>query len=102
MNIGKYIFAQVTDFIPRYQFDKLMKKYKSDWHTKDLAYYNQLLHLLFGQLTGCVSIRDVYLCLEAHGSSIYLLGFPKSVNQSNLCRAMRKEIIASTKNLACI
>ena len=22
MNIGKYIFAQVIDFIPRYQFDK--------------------------------------------------------------------------------
>ena len=31
MNIGKYIFAQVIDFIPRYQFDKLVKKYKGDW-----------------------------------------------------------------------
>ncbi|MDY4555760.1 MAG: DUF4372 domain-containing protein, partial [Prevotella sp.] len=28
MNTGKYIFAQVIDFIPRYQFDKLVKKYK--------------------------------------------------------------------------
>ena len=53
MNIGKYIFAQVIDFIPRYQFDKLVKKYKSDWHAKDLTCYNQLLHLLFGQITGC-------------------------------------------------
>ncbi|MDY3670267.1 MAG: DUF4372 domain-containing protein, partial [Prevotella sp.] len=26
MNTGKYIFAQVIDFIPRYQFDKLVKK----------------------------------------------------------------------------
>lgn len=37
MNIGKYIFAQVIDFIPRYQFDKLVKKYKGDWHAKDLS-----------------------------------------------------------------
>ena len=90
MNIGKYIFAQVIDFIPRYQFDKLVKKYKGDWHAKDLSCYSQLLHLLFGQITGCVSIRDICLCLEAHGSSIYHLGIRKSVNQSNLCRANEK------------
>ena len=90
MNIGKYIFAQVIDFIPRYQFDKLVKKYKGDWHAKDLSCYNQLLHLLFGQITGCVSIRDICLCPEAHGSSIYHLGIRKSVNQSNLCRANEK------------
>ena len=90
MNIGKYIFAQVIDFIPRYQFDKLVKKYKGDWHAKDLTCYNQLLHLLFGQITGCDYIRDICLCLEAHGSSIYHLGIRKTVNQSNLCRANEK------------
>ena len=90
MNIGKYIFSQVIDFIPRYQFDKLVKKYKGDWHAKDLTCYNQLLHLLFGQITGCDSIRDICLCLEAHGSSIYHLGIRKTVNQSNLCRANEK------------
>ena len=45
MNIGKYIFAQVIDFIPRYQFDKLVKKYKGDWHAKDLTCYNQVIHV---------------------------------------------------------
>ena len=90
MNVGKYIFAQVIDFIPRYQFDKLVKKYNGDWHAKDLTCYSQLLHLLFGQITACDSIRDICLCLEAHGSSIYHLGIRKSVNQSNLCRANEK------------
>ena len=90
MNFGKYIFAQVIDFIPRYQFDKLVKKYKGNWHAKDLTCYNQLLHLLFGQITGCDSIRDICLCLEAHDNCIYHLGIRKSVNQSNLCRANEK------------
>lgn len=102
MNIGKYIFAQIIDFIPRYQFDKLVKKYKGDWHAKDLTCYNQLLHLLFGQITGCDSIRDICLCLEAHDRSIYHLGIRKSVNQSNLCRANEKETTASTKSWECI
>lgn len=37
MNIGKYIFTQVIDFIYCYQIDKLVKMYKGDWHTKDLS-----------------------------------------------------------------
>lgn len=87
MNIGKYIFAQVTDFIPRYQFDKLVKKYKGNWHAKDLSCYNQLLHLLFGQITGCDSLRDICLCLEAHSGILYHLGIRKSVTHSSLSRA---------------
>ena len=45
MNAGRYIFAQVRDFIPWYQFDKLVAKYKDDWHAKDFNCYNQLLYL---------------------------------------------------------
>ncbi len=30
MSIGKYIFAQVIDFVPRHQFDILVKKYNAD------------------------------------------------------------------------
>ena len=59
-----YIFAQVRDFIPWYQFDKLVAKHKGDWHAKDFNCYNQSLYLLFGQLTGCGSLRDIYLCFE--------------------------------------
>ena len=87
MNVGRYIFAQVLDFLPRYEFDKLVAKYKGDRHVKDLTCYNQLLHLLFGQLTGCDSLRDICLCLEAHKSSLYHLGFRNTVTISSLSRA---------------
>ncbi len=68
MNQGKFIFSQVVEFIPRYQFDKLVKQYKGDWHSKNLNSYSHLLHLLFGQLTGCDSLRDICMCLEAHSN----------------------------------
>ena len=90
MNIGRYIFAQVVDFLPRYQFDKAVAKYRGDWHAKDLTCYSQLLHLLFGQLTGCDSLRDICLCLKAHEDSLYHLGFRKTVEHSNLSRANEK------------
>lgn len=87
MNQGKFVFSQVVEYIPRYQFDKLVKLYKGDWHTKNLSSYNHLLHLLFGQLTRCDSLRDICLCLEAHNKTLYHLGFRKAVSHTSLSRA---------------
>lgn len=87
MNQGKFVFSQVVEYIPRYQFDKLVKQYQGDWHTKNLSSYSHLLHLLFGQLTGCDSLRDICLCLEAHNKMLYHLGFRKAVNHASLSRA---------------
>ncbi len=87
MNQGKFVFSQVIEYIPRYEFDKPVKQYKGDWHTKNLSSYSHLLHLLFGQLTGCDSLRDICLCLEAHNKMLCHLGFRKSVNHTSLSRA---------------
>lgn len=87
MNQGKYVFSQVIEFIPRYQFDKLVKQYKGDWHSKNLKSYSHLLHLVFGQLTGCDSLRDICLCLEAHEGILYHLGFRNKVHHTSLSRA---------------
>ena len=90
MNQGKYVFSQIIEFIPRYQFDKLVRQYKGDWHVKSLNSYNHLLYLLFGQLTGCDSLRDICLCLEVHSKILYHLGFRKTVNHTSLSRANEK------------
>lgn len=87
MNIGRYVFAQVMDFLPRYEFKKIVKKYNTDFHAKNLNSYNQLLHLLFGQLTGCTSLHEIILCLTAHSDVIYHLGIRNTVQVSSLARA---------------
>jgi len=90
MNSGKYIFSQVIEFLPRYEYDKIVSKYKGDFHAKALNCYNQLLHLIFGQITSCSSLRDICLCLKAHQKSLYHLGFRQTVNESSLSRANEK------------
>lgn len=87
MNIGKYIFSQVIDFVPRYLFDKLVTKNKGDRHSRELNSYNHLLHLLFGQITGCDSLRDICMCLTAHHNILYHLGIRKTGTHSSLSRA---------------
>ena len=83
---GKFIFSQVIDFLPRYEFDKIVKKYKGDYRYRHLSSYNHLLHLIFGQLSACDSLRDICLCLKAHEKCLYHLGFRQTVNESSLSK----------------
>ncbi|AGY52762.1 Putative transposase y4zB [Bacteroidales bacterium CF] len=87
MNSGKYVFSQSVEFLPRYEFERLVKKFNGNFHARNLSCYNQFLHLLFGQLTACDSLRDICLCLKAHQRVLYHLGFRQTVDESSLSRA---------------
>ena len=102
MHSGKYIFSQVIEFVPRYEFEKLVKQYNGDFHTRDLSCYNQFLHLIFGQLTACNSLRDICLCLKAHQKSLYHLGFGNTVNESSLSRANERRDYRIFERLGCV
>ena len=71
MNSGKYVFAQLLQFVDRYEFDKCVVKYNGDFRTRDFNCWNQFIQLFFGQLTSRNSLRDICVCLKAHKSKLY-------------------------------
>ncbi len=87
MNSGKYVFAQLLQFVNRYEFDKCVSKYNGDYRTRDFNCWNQFVQLFFGQLTARNSLRDICTCLKAHRNKLYHLGIKQQVNQSSLSRA---------------
>lgn len=87
MNSGKYVFAQLLQYINRYEFDKFVSTYDGDYRARDLNCWNQFIQLFFGQLTSRNSLRDICTCLKAHRNKLYHLGIKQSVNQSSLSRA---------------
>jgi hypothetical protein len=90
MHSGKYVFAQILEFVNRYEFDKCAKRYSGDYHIRDLSCWNQFLQLFFGQLTSLNSLRDICLCLKAHKGKLYHLGIKQNVHFSSLSRANEK------------
>lgn len=90
MNQGKYIFAQLTDFLPRRVFDGIVSKYNGNRYVKTFTCWNQMLCMVFGQLTGRDSMRDLLLSIEAHKSKYYHLGFGPTVSRRNLGTANEK------------
>ncbi len=87
MNKGKYVFSQLLDFLDRNDFNYLARKYEGDKYVKQFTCYNQLATLMFGQLSGRESLRDVVLATQAHASKATHLGFGKFVTRSNLSKA---------------
>ena len=87
MNKGKYVFSQVMEYFPRWVFDKAVKKYGGDFHAKNLNSYSHCLHLMFGQMAGCKSLKDISLVLKSLKRSVYHLGIPTAVDSSSLSKA---------------
>jgi len=87
MNQGKYIFAQLTEFLSKRIFDGFVKKYSGNRYVKHFTCWNQMLCMIFGQLTNRDSLRDLIVAIDAHKQKIYHLGFGKKVTRSNLAKA---------------
>lgn len=90
MNQGKYVFAQLTDFLPQRVFDRLVYKYNGNKYVKHFSCWNQLLSMVFGQLTGRDSLRDLMVSMEPHRPKYYHLGFGKGTSRSNFANANEK------------
>ena len=90
MNQCKYIFAQLTDFLPRRVFDRIVENHQGNKYVRHFTCWNQMLCMVFGQLTSRESMRDLMLSLEAHQSKYYHLGLGSTITRRNLGKANEK------------
>lgn len=87
MNREKYVFAQLVSFLNEDKFRRIVNKYQGNRYVKHFTCWNQLLALMFGQLSNRESLRDLIVALDAHHSKCYHLGMGRNVSKSNLARA---------------
>ena len=87
MFIGQMVFAQIADLLPRRRFQTLVSRYQGDYKNRGFSCYDQLLTMIFAQLTFCESLRDIEACLSAQPSHLYHLGIRGKVRRSTLSDA---------------
>ena len=90
MNQGKYVYSQLTDFLPKRIFDGYVGKYHENKYVKHFACWNQLLYMIFGKLTDRDSLRDLMISIEPHKPKYYHLGFGKGTSISNFATSNEK------------
>jgi hypothetical protein len=87
MNLGRTVFAQLIELLPRRAFELAVQRHRVSGRPLSLSCRDQLLCMIFAQLTGRSSLREMVTCLRAIGSRRYHLGIRHLPARSTLADA---------------
>ena len=76
-----YVLAQFLGLLPRYEFQRIVKRYSGDYRSRSFSCWNQLVCLVFAHIRQEDSLRDIDRALNAHALKLYHMGIrqcPKS------------------------
>jgi len=87
MNLGKLVFAQVTQHLPLTTFHRCVARYGGEHKVKTFSCLDQYLCMAFAQLTYRESLRDIEACLRAQEKKLYHMGIKSRISRSTLADA---------------
>jgi hypothetical protein len=68
------VFHSVLKHVPWHEFDLLVASYEADARVRRLTTKSQFVALLYGQLSGAASLREIEAGLESHADRLYHVG----------------------------
>lgn len=87
MNTGKFVLAQLLDWIHPQQFQRCVARHRGDYKVSQFSCWSQFVCMVFAQLTWRDGLRDVEACLNSRHAQLYHLGLPGSIHRSTLADA---------------
>jgi transposase len=87
MNAGQTIFSQLLDFLPNYEFNRCVRRYRGNYRVRQFSCRDQFLCMAFAQLTYRESLRDIETCLRSMSHNLYHAGFRTTVARNTLAKA---------------
>ena len=68
------VFHGILKHVPWSEFDRLVDEQGADFRVRQLTTKSQFVALLYGQLSGAASLREIVTGLESHAGRLYHLG----------------------------
>lgn len=87
MNSGRSVFVQLLELLPRRAFSLAVRRHGGARKLRRFSCMDQLLCMIFAQLTGRSSLRETVSCLRALGSRRYHCGIRFAPARSTLAEA---------------
>lgn len=87
MHEGRIVFAQIMDLFPYRRFATCVARYTGDNRIRSFPCRDQLLCMLFAQLTYRESLRDIESCLRGLRPKLFHVGIRTQVSRSTLADA---------------
>lgn len=89
----KVRFAQITQFLPQRHFRRILTKYDDRTKGWSFSHWSHMLVLMFGQLMGCGTLRELTDITTAHGRSLSISALEINLSTG---RCFRKPIFSET------
>ena len=80
------ILSELLRLVPRHQFEQIVREHDGDRNVRKFSCFQQLTVMLFAQLRGLDSLREIEAAFSVHQSRWYHLGL-KTVKRSTLADA---------------
>jgi len=87
MHTGRIVFAQVMDYFPYRRFGTCVQRYAGDKKIRSFPCRDQLLCMIFAQLTNRESLRDIEACLRVLQPKLFHVGIRSRISRSTLADA---------------
>lgn len=87
MNSGQSLFSQLIDHLPSHEFRQCVERYDGNYRVRSFSCWDQLLCMVFAQLSYRESLRDIVTCLRSRQRQLYHLGIRGKISRSTLADA---------------
>ena len=71
------LFHQLLQFVPWGRFEQLVDSHGADRRVRRMTTKSQLIALMYGQLAGAQSLREIEQGMSSHAQRLYHLGAAK-------------------------
>jgi len=85
------VFHSILKHVPWVEFDRLVAAHKADARLRRLTTKSQFVALLYGQLSGASSLREIVTGLQSHAMRLYHVG-AMSAQRSTLADANAQRV----------
>ncbi len=68
------LFHALLKFVARHRFEAVVRRFDGDHRVRRLTCWSQFVALLYGQLAGTQSLRELAAALSSHGNRLYHIG----------------------------
>jgi len=92
------VFSQLLKELPRYRFERFVKRHQSDFRTRKLRSWDQFIAMIFSQLSGRKSLRDLESSFNSHHNHFYHLG-THPIHRSTLADANNSRSVELYKDI---
>lgn len=87
MLMGKTVFSQLISYLPKYEFNKCVDRYKGNYRVKKFTCWEHFLCVAFAQITSRPSLRSTVNVLQTRQDKLYHMGFRSHISKSTLADA---------------